>query len=434
MNKKEKFFSVMKKVGTGAQKFSKNYLNYTVILAVMLVFTIFALATPMKDSTALLFQKITVAVILAVSLNFVVGFLGELSLGHAGFMAVGAFLGGKLSTILVNALGANSTNIFILILSLVLGAVCAAVCGVVVGFAALRLRGDYLAIVTLAFGEIVRVIFINSSYDNAINKINATKLPDFIKNFLAKILELLDFGGALGLQSPSFPKKKMYILVIIGFLLILFTLFVIQNILKSKTGRAITAIRDNEIAAKAMGIDVTKHKLMVFVISAAFAGMAGVLFSYANKPVSASSFGYNYSIEILIMVVLGGMGSINGSIISASLITILNEFLSKKLTGDNAIYKDLFYAVILILVIIYNNAPALKNLREKLNLKNLIGKLFNKIFKRKPNPSSVASDAARWDVVPTKIEMNEVLSTDVVIDYTGENSADIDERGGSNNG
>lgn len=431
MNKKEKFFSVMKKVGTGAQKFSKNYLNYTVILAVMLVFTIFALATPMKDSTALLFQKITVAVILAVSLNFVVGFLGELSLGHAGFMAVGAFLGGKLSTILVNALGANSTNIFILILSLVLGAVCAAVCGVVVGFAALRLRGDYLAIVTLAFGEIVRVIFINSSYDNAINKINATKLPEFIKNFLGKILELLDFGGALGLQSPSFPKKKMYILVIIGFLLILFTLFVIQNILKSKTGRAITAIRDNEIAAKAMGIDVTKHKLMVFVISAAFAGMAGVLFSYANKPVSASSFGYNYSIEILIMVVLGGMGSINGSIISASLITILNEFLSKKLTGDNAIYKDLFYAVILILVIIYNNAPALKNLREKLNLKNLIGKLFNKIFKRKPNPSSVASDAARWDVVPTKIEMNEVLSTDVVIDYTGENSADIDERGGS---
>lgn len=434
MNKKEKFFSVMKKVGTGAQKFSKNYLNYTVILAVMLVFTIFALATPMKDSTALLFQKITVAVILAVSLNFVVGFLGELSLGHAGFMAVGAFLGGKLSTILVNALGANSTNIFILILSLVLGAVCAAVCGVVVGFAALRLRGDYLAIVTLAFGEIVRVIFINSSYDNAINKINATKLPEFIKNFLAKILELLDFGGALGLQSPSFPKKKMYILVIIGFLLILFTLFVIQNILKSKTGRAITAIRDNEIAAKAMGIDVTKHKLMVFVISAAFAGMAGVLFSYANKPVSASSFGYNYSIEILIMVVLGGMGSINGSIISASLITILNEFLSKKLTGDNAIYKDLFYAVILILVIIYNNAPALKGLREKLNLKNLIGKLTTKLFKRKPNPSSVASDAARWDVVPTKIEMNEVLSTDVVIDYTGENSADIDERGGSDNG
>ena len=407
-------------------KFSKNYLNYTVILAVALVFTILALATPMKDSTALLFQKITIAVILAVSLNFVVGFLGELSLGHAGFMAIGAFLGGKLSMMLIEAFHLENTNILVLILALLLGASCAAACGVVVGFAALRLRGDYLAIVTLAFGEIVRVIFINSSYDNAISKINASKLPEFLKSFLSKILEILDFGGALGLQSPSFPKKKMYILVIIGFVLILFTLFVIQNILKSKTGRAITAIRDNEIAAKSMGIDVTKHKLMVFVISAAFAGMAGVLFSYANKPVSASSFGYNYSIEILIMVVLGGMGSINGSIISASLITVLNEFLSKKLTGDNAIYKDLFYAVILILVIIYNNAPALKNFRERFNLKNL----FNKIFKRKEKLSSATPDAARWDVVPTKIEMNEVLSTDVIIDYTGENKADIDERGG----
>lgn len=430
MKKKVTFGAFARKSYELMSKFSKNYLNYTVILAVMLVFTIFALATPMKDSTALLFQKITVAVILAVSLNFVVGFLGELSLGHAGFMAVGAFLGGKLSTMVINAFDLESTNVLVLILALALGASCAAVCGIVVGFAALRLRGDYLAIVTLAFGEIVRVIFINSSYDNAVSKINASKLPEFLKSFLAKILEILDFGGALGLQSPSFPKKKMYILVIIGFLLILFTLFVIQNILKSKTGRAITAIRDNEIAAKAMGIDVTKHKLMVFVISAAFAGMAGVLFSYANKPVSASSFGYNYSIEILIMVVLGGMGSINGSIISASLITILNEFLSKKLTGDNAIYKDLFYAVILILVIIYNNAPALKSFRERVNLKTLFGKLIDKIFKRKQSLNSASSDAARWDVVPTKIEMNEVLSTDIVVDYTGENKADIEERGG----
>ena len=164
-------------------KFSKNYLNYTVILAVALVFTILALATPMKDSTALLFQKITVAVILAVSLNFVVGFLGELSLGHAGFMAIGAFLGGKLSMMLIEAFNLENTNILVLILALLLGAACAAACGVVVGFAALRLRGDYLAIVTLAFGEIVRVIFINSSYDNAISKINASKLPEFLGSF-----------------------------------------------------------------------------------------------------------------------------------------------------------------------------------------------------------------------------------------------------------
>ena len=412
--------------GGVVKTFSKNYLNYSVIFAVMLIFMIMTLVTTPKDSTVLLFQKITVAVILAVSLNFVVGFLGELSLGHAGFMSIGAFLGGKLSMMLINAFDLENTNILVLILAIILGATCAAVCGVIVGFAALRLRGDYLAIVTLAFGEIVRVIFINSSYDNAIGKIEASKSPEFLKNLLTKILELLDFGGALGLQSPSFPKKKMYILVIIGFLLILFTLFVIQNLLKSKTGRAITAIRDNEIAARAMGIDVTKHKLMVFVISAAFAGVAGVLFSYANKPVSASSFGYNYSIEILIMVVLGGMGSINGSIISATLITILNEYLSKKLTGDNSIYKDLFYAVILILVIIYNNAPALKSFREKYNIRNL----FAKIFKRKHNPANIKDDAARWDVVPTKIEMDEVLSTDVIIDPVGDVSAEQAQRGG----
>ncbi len=387
-----------KAIGT---KFAKNYLNYTVIFAVMLVFMILSFATPMKSSTVLLFQKITVAVILAVSLNFVVGFLGELSLGHAGFMSIGAFLGGKLSMVLINAFDLKSSNILVLIIALATGALCAAICGVVVGFAALRLRGDYLAIVTLAFGEIVRVIFTNSSSES--------------------------FGGALGLKSPSFSKKEMYILVIIGFALILFTLFVIQNILKSKTGRAITAIRDNEIAARAMGIDVTKHKLMVFVISAAFAGMAGVLFSYANTPVKADTFDYNYSIEILIMVVLGGMGSINGSIISATLITVLNEKLTVYMTGDNAIYKDLFYAVILILVIIYNNAPALKGFREKYNLRNL----WSKLTKPKHDPAKDKNDSARWDVVPTKIEMNEVLSTDVVIDPVGDNNADVGERGGS---
>ena len=127
------------------------------------------------------------------------------------------------------------------------------------------------------------------------------------------------------------------------------------------------------------------------------------------------------------MVVLGGMGSINGSIISATLITVLNEYLTKYLTGDNAIYKDLFYAVILVLVIIYNNAPALKGFREKYNFKNL----WAKIFKPRHDPAKDKSDAARWDVVPTKIEMNEVLSTDVVVDTVGDNKADIGERGGS---
>ncbi|MBR7100770.1 MAG: branched-chain amino acid ABC transporter permease [Clostridia bacterium] len=385
------------------KSFAKHYMNYAVIAAVMLIFTILALATPMKASTSLLFQKITVAVIMAVSLSLVVGFLGELSLGHAGFMSIGAYLGGKIALVIIEGGDLEASNILVFVLALVIGAACAALCGFIVGFAALRLRGDYLAIVTLAFGEIVRVIFTNTSSES--------------------------FGGALGLKSPSFSMKKTYILVIIGFVLILFTLFVIQNLLRSKAGRAITAIRDNEIAAKATGINVTKHKLMVFVISAAFAGVAGVLFSYANSPIKADTFDFNYSIEILVMVVLGGMGSINGSIISATLITILNDKLTVYLSGDNAVFKDLFYALILILIIIYNNAPALKGFREKYNLRNLV----NKIIKPKHDPSAVRDDAARWDVVPTKIEMNEVLSTDLVIDKVGrgDDSADIRERGGN---
>ena len=385
------------------RSFTKHYINYAVIGLVLVIFTVLSLATPMKASTALLFQKITVAVIMAVSLSLVVGFLGELSLGHAGFMSIGAYLGGKVALVLIESGNLKASNILVFLVALLVGALCAAICGFIVGFAALRLRGDYLAIVTLAFGEIVRVIFTNTSSGS--------------------------FGGALGLQSPSFAKKQTYILVIIGFVLILLTLFVIQNLLRSKTGRAITAIRDNEIAAKATGIDVTKHKLMVFVISAAFAGIAGVLFSYANSPVKADTFDYNYSIEILVMVVLGGMGSINGSILSATLITVLNDKLTVYLTGDNAVFKDLFYALILILLVIYNNAPALKGFREKYNLKNLV----KKIVKNKNDPSEITGDAARWDVVPTKIEMNEALSTDLVVDRNnrGDDSADIRERGGT---
>ena len=383
------------------KKFTKKYLNYAIIAAVMLLFLIFAYATKMDASTKLLFQKITVAIILAVSLNFVVGFLGELSLGHAGFMSIGAYLGGKIALVLTEGANLKASNVLVFLLALLIGAACAALCGFVVGFTALRLRGDYLAIVTLAFGEIVRVVFTNSAKET--------------------------FGGPLGLKSPSFANKEMQLLVIIGFVLVLFTLLVIQNILKSKAGRAITAIRDNEIAARAMGIDVTKYKLIVFVISSAFAGVAGVLFSYANKPIKADTFDYNYSIEILVMVVLGGMGSINGSIIAATLITVLNEKLTVYLTGDNAVYKDLFYALILILLVIYNNAPSLKDFREKYNLKNL----WNKIFKVKHDPARIKDDAGRWDVVPTKIEMNEVLSTDVIIDNYGDNSADIGERGGN---
>ncbi len=378
-------------------KFVKHYLNYTVIGAFTIIFAILSLTGNLSASYAYLFEKIAISIILAVSLGLVVGFLGELSLGHASFMCVGAYLGGKVAQAIADSMGiSGSDNFLVFILALVVGAACAALCGFIIGLPALRLRGDYLAIVTLAFGEIVRVIFTNAE----------------------------SFGGAQGMATPRFDRKYLFV---IGFVLVLVTLAVIQNLLRSKHGRAITAIRDNEIAAKATGINVTKYKLIVFTLSSAFAGIAGVLYSYANFNIQPSKFGYNYSIEILVMVVLGGMGSINGSIIAAALITYLNTKLPLILTGDLAVLQNLFYALILIALVIYNNAPALKGFREKYNLKNF----WNKIFKTKNDPSKIRDDAARWDVVPTKIEMNEVLSTDIVIDHMGDNSADIGERGGN---
>ena len=378
-------------------KFVKHYLNYTVIGAAAIIFAILSLTGNLSASYAYLFEKISISIILAVSLGLVVGFLGELSLGHASFMCVGAYLGGKVAQAIADAMGiSGSDNFLILILALIVGAACAALCGFIIGLPALRLRGDYLAIVTLAFGEIVRVIFTNAE----------------------------SFGGAQGMGTPRFDRKYLFI---IGFALVLVTLAVIQNLLRSKHGRAITAIRDNEIAAKATGINVTKYKLVVFTLSSAFAGIAGVLYSYANFNIQPSKFGYNYSIEILVMVVLGGMGSINGSIIAAALITYLNTKLPLILTGDLAVLQNLFYALILIALVIYNNAPALKGFREKYNFKNL----WSKIVKPSNDPSKVRDDTARWDVVPTKIEMNEVLSTDIVIDNMGDNSADIGERGGN---
>ncbi len=356
----------------------KHYVNYIAVGIVTIVFGAMSMGGMLPSSTLYLLEKIAISIILAVSLSMVVGFLGELSLGHAGFMCVGAYLGGKASVILEPMLkGVPAGRELALVLSIIIGGAVAAVFGIIIGLPALRLKGDYLAIVTLAFGEIVRSVFMNSSDKT--------------------------FGGALGLSTPRYDKKVLFI---IAFVLVLACLAVIQNLIRSKHGRAITAIRDNEIAARATGINVTKYKLAVFTISSFFAGIAGVLYSYSNYNVQSAKFSYNYSIEILVMVVLGGMGSINGSIIAATLITYLDTTLQTVLTGDLAVLQDLLYALVLIVIVIYNNAPALKNLRERLNFRNLLRKSAQ-------DPSNRKDDEAKWDRVPTKIEMNEVFSVDV---------------------
>ena len=357
----------------------KHYVNYIGVTLAMLVFTVITLVGEPKSSTLYLLENIAMNIILAVSLSLVVGFLGELSLGHAGFMCIGAYIGGKLASELAKT--AIGDGIVTLLISTVVGALVAGFFGFVIGLPALRLKGDYLAIVTLAFGEIVRTIFQNSSEET--------------------------FGDPMGIKTPRFDKHYLFI---IGFAFVLLTLFVIQNTIRSKHGRAITAIRDNEIAARATGINVTKYKLLGFIISAAFAGVAGVFYSFANFNVRPVTFDYNYSIEMLVMVVLGGMGNISGAIISATLITILNTELQTVLSGDLAVLKDIIYSLVLILIVIYNNAPKLKTFRGKYNAKALVRFILSK---RKG--AAAGEDEARWDVIPTKIDMDEVLSTDLVV-------------------
>ena len=357
----------------------KRYVNYIAVGFALVLFGTLALFDSLPQSTLFLLEKIGISVILSVSLGLVVGFLGELSLGHAGFMCIGAYLGGKTSVILAKtAIGDGILNVLI---SVIVGALVAAVFGFIVGLPALRLKGDYLAIVTLAFCEIVKTVFENSSSES--------------------------FGGPMGLRTPRFDKHYLFIII---FVFILICLAVMQNLIRSKHGRAITAIRDNEIAARATGINVTKYKLTAFIISAAFAGVAGVMYSFANSTVAPAGFDYNYSIEILVMVVLGGMGNVTGGIISAAVITFLNVRLTTLLTGDNAVLKDLIYALILVIIVIYNNAPSLKFIREKYNLSALIAK----ITRKGENRSSDMDDEGKWDRVPTKIKMDELLSVDVI--------------------
>ena len=255
----------------------RRYINYAVVIAVAVIFGVMSITTKKAtfQSTQYLLEKMAIAAILAVSLSMVVGFLGELSLGHAGFMCVGAFVGGKIATLLVPTLGGgNESSFLVLFISLLAGGACAALVGVLIGLPALRLRGDYLAIVTLAFGEIVRSLTLN--------------LPAGL------------FGGTLGLETPRFSRKYLFIVALVVLLL---SLAAIQNLIKSKHGRAIISIKDNEIAARAMGVDITKYKLFVFTVSSFFAGLAGVLYSYTQFRVQSATFDYNYSIEILVMVV-----------------------------------------------------------------------------------------------------------------------------------
>jgi branched-chain amino acid transport system permease protein len=240
-------------------------------------------------------------IILAVSLNLITGVTGQFSIGHAGFMAVGAYSSAYLTVYygqaweysLAGIVGTTVAHALIFLLAILVGSIVAGLAGLIVGIPSLRLRGDYLAIVTLGFAEIIRIV----------------------------ILNIDSVGGATGFTVPAYAN----FLWVYAFAVI--TIVIVYNIVHSDIGRALVSIREDELAAEAMGINTTRYKVLAFVISSALAGMAGVLAGHYLSFLSTNDFQFIRSFEIIIMIVLGGMGSLTGAVLGAVIITFLPELL-----------------------------------------------------------------------------------------------------------
>lgn len=277
-----------------------------------------------------------ISIILAVSLNLITGFTGQFSIGHAGFMAVGAYASVFMTVYysqpaeqwLTSLVGATVAQAVVFLGVIIFGALVAALAGLVVGIPSLRLRGDYLAIVTLGFAEIIRIIILN----------------------IDRVGGATGFRGAVAPWSgrPIIPLYADFIWIG-GFAVI--TIVVVYNIVNSDVGRALISIREDELAAEAMGINTTRYKVLAFVISSAFAGIAGALFGHFRQFLHTNDFQFIRSIEIIIMIVLGGLGSITGSVLGAVVITILPELL-RKLPGDLYSYRLVIYSALLILIML----------------------------------------------------------------------------------
>ena len=321
-----------------------NLITYLVVVLAFLAMQVMNSAGMLGISMKGFLVPICVYISLAVSLNLLVGICGELSLGHAGFMGIGAFSGILIAALLKNTI----PNDFLRLLCAMLGGgVCAGVVGFVIGVPVLRLRGDYLAIVTLAFGEIMKNIvgnlYAGTDAEGFHIAISTSKMP-------------LGEGGKYIINGPlgatGIQKLATFSM---GFLLVLFTLFVVLNLINSKEGRAIKAVRDNRIAAESVGINVTAFRMKAFVVSAFLAGMAGALFGLNYSSVTATKFNFNTSINILVFVVLGGMGNILGSVISATVLYILPE--AMRSLQD---YRMILYAIVLIVVMLCTWSPKVK--------------------------------------------------------------------------
>lgn len=335
-----------------------NTITYGILIAAFLIIQIMLSTGSLSSLWKGLLVPLCIYAILAVSLNLTVGILGELSLGHAGFMCVGAFTGAFFSLYFEKVIPSVWLRFP---LALLAGGLAAALFGAFIGVTVLRLRGDYLAIVTLAFGEIVKNIM-NILYIGRDSAGLHFSTESKIALNLKEGGEVL-VNGAQGISGT--PKDSNFYIAIF---LVLITVIVSLNLIQSRTGRAIMAIRDNRIAAESIGIDITRYKLIAFVISSFFAGIAGVLYAHNLSTLTATpkNFGYNMSIIILVFVVLGGIGSIRGSIIAAVILTALPEALRQ--LND---YRMLIYAVVLILMMLLTSDPRITALRAKYSPKRL---------------------------------------------------------------
>ena len=343
-----------KNIFTTMNKTTKsNMITYLLVVVVYAVVQLLVATGNISSLMKGLLVPLCVYVIAAISLNLVVGISGELSLGHAGFMCVGAYSSAFFSALV----GDSLPDAIRFLCAILVGAGVAAVFGILIGIPVLKLRGDYLAIVTLAFGEIIKNLM-NVLYVGRDSNGLHFSVTDTAGLHMEADGEVI-IKGALGITGT--PKNSTFT---IGVILILIALFIILNLVNSRSGRAIMAIRDNRIAAESVGINITKYKLMAFSVSAALAGISGVLYAHNLSTLTVKKFDYNTSILILVFVVLGGIGNIRGSMIAAVLLTVLPEVLRG--LSD---YRMLIYAVVLIAMMLFNWAPGAIQWREKLKAK-----------------------------------------------------------------
>lgn len=350
----------MKKM-TMSKTSKQNFITYAMVIVAYVIFQTLSATGNLSSLMQGLLVPLCTYSILAVSLNLTVGVLGELSLGQAGFMCIGAFSSAFFTACMKDTI---TNDLLRFILAFIVAAVCAGICGILIGIPVLRLKGDYLAIVTLAFGEIIMNI-INALYVGRDENGFHFSMKDSMS------LNMSDSGKIIIKGAQGITGTARQSTFTIGIILLLLTLVVVLNLMNSRSGRAIMSIRDNRIAAESVGIDITKYKIMAFAISASLAGLAGCLYAHNLSSLTAlpKNFGYNMSIMILVYVVLGGMANMRGSVIAAVLLTMIPELLRQ--IGE---YRMLIYAVIMIAMMIFNWSPKVKEWREAHSIKGAFHK------------------------------------------------------------